>query len=237
MTVSTAQAQELRSFNNGVLAGLSREFRGVERSLSGLSAERQRDALLDVAPGLVGKYGTASATGSAVWYERVRRSELGGTFSARQAAAPPSEVVRRNVRWAAGSLFLGTPDSAYDLLEGAMSRQVLGVSRETVSENVRRDPQAAGWQRIAQPDGCDFCVMLSQRGAVYKRGTADFASHDNCRCAALPSWDRSAPEVDVMAYEASQRTSGMSDAQKSAHNRRVRVWIDDAKWRYPGMFD
>ena len=84
---------------------------------------------------------------------------------------------------------------------------------------------AVGWHRETRPGACDFCRMLAGRGGVYKESTVRFAAHDDCGCVAVPSWDANAPEVDVMAYVASERTSRMSPAQRERHNQRVRDWI------------
>lgn len=68
--------------------------------------------------------------------------------------------------------------------------------------------------------------MLAGRGAVYKEATVHFASHGDCNCAAVPSWDQNAPEVDVSLYKASQRTSTMTPAQRESHNALIQRAID-----------
>lgn len=245
--VSAAQVDELTRFNASVTAGIAVELRALGRAVGSASPEVARDALLEVAPSLVDRRGRLVAAGSAEWFERVRRSELGGTFSARLGPLPDPDVVRRNVRYAAGALFEVGRVSPFESLAGSLVRHVEDVSRGTVRENVMRDTRAVGWNRIARADGCDFCVMLSQRGAVYKKSTADFASHDKCRCRAAPSWDPAAPEVDVRAYEASQRMGSVrarandpslspahrAKAQRALDNqtRRTREWIDANRWR------
>jgi hypothetical protein len=69
--------------------------------------------------------------------------------------------------------------------------------------------------------------MLHGRGAVYRESTAHFAAHKSCDCAAVPSWDPDAPEVDVRLYEASKRTTGMSEAEKARHNALIQRAIDE----------
>lgn len=229
--VALAQLEELSRFNAAAVASIPVELRALRSSLAGASAEVSRDALLEVAPGLVDRHGALVAAGSAEWFERVRRSEVGGSFAARLGVLPDPDVVRRNVRWAAGALFEDGRVSPFETLAGSLSRQVLDVGRGTIRENVNRDPRAVGWNRIARADGCDFCVMLAGRGGVYKKATADFASHDHCKCRAAPSWDPTAPEVDARAYEASKKTSGMSPAQKARHQKNVNEWLDANRWR------
>lgn len=190
----------------GALEGQAQgQLRDVFSSLPLDRPDVARDALLEAYPAVALAYGTAASTVAAEWYEEMRRVEKGGAYTAR-LSAPPDEVrFERTVRWAAAGLFEENASSTLALLDGSLVRSLGDFQRDTINENVQRDSAAAGWHRIAQPDGCDFCVMLSQRGAVYKRATADFASHDNCRCKIVPGWDMNAPEVDVRAYEASER--------------------------------
>jgi hypothetical protein len=83
--------------------------------------------------------------------------------------------------------------------------------RETITTNRRRDPQAAGWRRVAE-GGCKFCRMLAGRGEVYKADTARFASHPNCHCTAQPVFKgEPAPEADVIQYVASKRRTTEAD--------------------------
>lgn len=229
--ISAAQLDELTRFSNAAVADIPRELRALQASLVGAAPEVARDALLEVAPAIADRHGRVMAAGSAEWFERVRRAEVGGQFYARPAGRPDPDVVRSNVRYAAGALFLDHRVSPFESLSGSLTRHVMDVGRETIRDNTTRDSRAVGWQRIAQPDGCDFCIMLHSRGAVYKRATADFASHDHCRCRCAPSWDRDAPEVSVRAYEASQKTSSMSPAQKARHNRTTRTWLESQKWQ------
>lgn len=226
---TATQLRKLREFNAAAVGRIPGELRALGSQLAGDRPDAIRDAFLEVVPGLADRHGQLVGAGSAEWYEAVRRSEIGGTFSARLGELPDQDVVRRNVRYAAGALFVPTePDpmrKLTDTLVGSLSRQVLDVGRGTIRDNTNRDSRAVGWNRIAQADGCKFCIMLSSRGAVYKKQSAGFASHDNCRCSASPSWDRSAREVPVQAYRASQSTSGMSPAQKARQQRMTREWL------------
>jgi len=53
-------------------------------------------------------------------------------------------------------------------------------------------PQWQGWVRIPEPGACAFCRMLASRGAVYKKNTGNFRSHNRCRCSARPAMDPAA---------------------------------------------
>lgn len=106
-------------------------------------------------------------------------------------------------------------------------KYVLAASRATIITSVGRDPRASGWKRVTRVGACRFCRMLSGRGAVYKEATVHFASHGDCNCAAAPSWDPNAPEVDVSLYKASQRTTSMTPEQKRAHNALINRAINE----------
>lgn len=229
--VPASKLRELRQFNAQVLRGVPDDMAALERALRGASPEAVRDGLLEVVPAIADRHGRLMATGSAEWYEDVRRSQLGGRFEARTAELPDPDVVRSNVRWAAGALFVENRVSPFETLAGSLERHVMDVGRETVALNTRHDRRAVGWNRVAQADGCDFCVMLSMNGAVYRKQTANFASHDNCRCSCAPSWDMSAPEVPVQAYQASEKTGGMSEAQKARHQAGIDSWLSANRWR------
>lgn len=234
-----------------ISSAASRDLRTVVRALDLSSPTSSRDALLEAYPAIAMQYGDVSATVAAEWYEDTRQRARGGTFAAQLAALPVIERAEQSVRWAADALFTDTPWNIESLLGGSLERMLGDSSRDTVTENVNRDNAAVGWHRIARAIGCDFCVMLSQRGAVYKKQTATFASHDNCHCKAAPSWDPSAPEVEAMAYEASDRMEAVrrrasnpdlspadrarAQAVLDRHRKRTREWMDANEWRLDDM--
>lgn len=236
-----AQVAQFRSAQSRVIDMATGDLTRAFRSLDLGRPQVARDALLEAYPAVSAQYGDVASTISAEWYEDLRRSELGGTFNARLAELPSDERAVRNVRWAAGDLWSENPEKVLNLLTGSLERMLADAARETTAENTKRDSSAAGWQRLHQPGACRFCQMLHQRGGVYKRKTADFASHDNCRCTIAPSWDADAPEVDVRAYEASeslvslQRRASNPDlsakdrakAQRTLdrHRARTREWL------------
>lgn len=75
---------------------------------------------------------------------------------------------------------------AFTLASGEMSRLVLDAGRETVRATSIADPRCEGWERIVSRGACDFCIMVSGRGAVFSKDTADFQSHGSCGCTAAP---------------------------------------------------
>lgn len=181
-------------------------------------AIRAREVLAELLPLLVNTYGTAAATLAADWYDEAR-AEVGATQRFRAIpAAPTTETTDALARFAVGPLFAAEPDwrRARVLVEGGLQRRVANAARDTVTTSSVRDPAAKGWQRSAS-GGCAFCQMLAGRGAVYSQATVDFASHDDCRCVAVPAFE--GQPVPVQAYTPSSRT--VTDADRA----RVREYL------------
>jgi hypothetical protein len=226
MAVTIRQLDQLAGANRVLLRQLNSDVRSLASVIDLSNPVAARDGLLEVVPDLAQVYSEQAAVASAEWYEKVRRTQVGGEYYARIGEIPARAWVEDDVRWAAEHLFSGYDGQTFIELGEAINRKVLHASRDTINRNTTMyDREAAGWQRIARPAGCDFCVMLAQRGAVYRRSTADFAAHNNCNCKARPTWDKSLPEVDVKAYEASKRTAGLSPEQKAQYKTRIDQWL------------
>jgi hypothetical protein len=83
---------------------------------------------------------------------------------------------------------------AASTMAGAGYRQAINGGRDTISDTVRADPRAAGWQRVASPLCCAFCAMLASRGPVYQsEESASFEPHDLCNCAPEVVYSRDTP--------------------------------------------
>ncbi len=183
------------------------------------AAESTRDALVDVLPRLVALYGEASSSLAADWYDDMRDEvAVRGRFLAIPAELPTKMGTDELARWATNPLFAAKPDvaSARSLVEGGMQRRIANQSRETLTVSTVQDPAAVGWQRVGG-GGCAFCDMLIGRGEVYSQASADFASHDHCRCSAQPVFG--GQSTPVKPYTPSSRN--VSDADRA----RVREFI------------
>lgn len=194
-----------------------------------------RDMLLEFVPILVSQYGEIAADVAAEWFEELRDIAAGeglfraagqlGNFRARAVdplEAVPPVATESSVRFAAGGLFRpdeetrpkdmpATPQQTLDMLRGSLQKQVLQAGRDTIVTNTNRDRAARGWGRFVRPGACAFCRMLSGRGGVYTEISAAFDAHDGeCMCVAGPTWDPTAPKVDVRAeFVASTRTTAL----------------------------
>src|SRR5690625_2509458 len=185
-----------------------------------VSADQAREALMDVLPALVDTYGSAAGTVAADWYDDTRlEQEIRGRFTASPAVLrdPGTDEL---TRWGLSPLFGENPDwsAARTLVLGGLQRRIKNVGRETVMGSSIQDPQADGWQRIAQSDACLFCQMLAGRGDVYgEETTADFAAHDWCSCEATVAWRNRPKPV--------RKWTGPSPDRSRADYDRAREWI------------
>lgn len=156
------------------------------RDLEHAAAAEER--LRDVLPALVDTYGSASAAIAADWYDELRDAmTIRGRFS-----AVPAQIEDSGTQSLVGWALDGATDvdSFKSLVLGGMQRRIANFARQTLMGSSIEDPSAQGWQRVSQ-GGCKsgFCDMLAGRGAVYSEATADFASHDNCECYAIPAFN------------------------------------------------
>lgn len=190
--VTQTQAAEFRQAQAGILTLLTRDLSAFFASLDLDRPERARDALLEFLPLLVAQYGEAGAAAAADWYDDVRDSDrVPGRYRAEVAEPAPDLEVRteQTVRRAAGYFFIeGSAALALPSMLDPATKYALEPARQTIIQSTERDPRAKGWQRIARAGACDFCRMLTNRGAVYTSRSALFESHGHCHCVAAPAF-------------------------------------------------
>lgn len=182
-----SQAQ-LRSAVSRLALAADRDLAALWRQVD--TAVQARTALEDILPALVQRYGAASATLAATWYDDLRQKRgIGGSFEAIPADLGDSGASVL-ARWGVGPLYTAEPDwtAARTLVSGGLQRRIANFARSTVTQSSVADPKARGWQRVGDGSSCEFCSMLLGRGAVYSEATADFESHDHCGCGAEPAF-------------------------------------------------
>lgn len=108
--------------------------------------------------------------------------------------------------------------AALDAVKAGGAHRVLDADRQTIIRSAHNDPRCTGWRRVTH-GGCKFCNMLAGRGEVYTAESVRFASHDHCRCTAVPAYG--GPEVNVHQYTASKRK--ITDKQRAQLKR----YLDD----------
>lgn len=121
-------------------------------------------------------------------------------------------------------------------LEGTATRLVQQPGRDTIAENVERDPVKPRWIRVPTgPDPCAFCVMMASRDlnetftgyssskAAGIDGSSVFNSyHNHCMCVAVPVFpgqdfvdlSPNQPQYLDMYYKAAANAGTHSDPKK-----------------------
>lgn len=165
----------------------------------------------------------AVAAGAGAAYARASRAiaGVGGTPVIRTSASAPvaqvdtsltvtSLVAYRRARRAGKTVELANQIAMVDAT-GSMTKLVVAGANDTIRDSVAADPQGVGWARVASPGACDFCLMLSDRGAVYSADSVDFAAHDHCMCTCQPIYGETTKTVRT--YTPSARN--ISDKQRA----------------------
>lgn len=203
-------AREHQRSISGLTDLVQREVAALVMALEGQSPAVVREALLDLVPGVAGRYGDAAAALAMDYYEFAREAaEMPGMFIPPPAELAPPERFEGTIRWAIGSITGEAPSfTALALtLGGSVSRAVVDVATDTLVDGTQADEKAHGWTRILEPGACGFCRMLADRGGVYTENSVRFSSHDNCRCSAAPqfSWGIGDRKVSTVPFETSKR--------------------------------
>lgn len=182
------------------------QVRWMLRRSSG-SWESRRLQLLDTVPGVVAFYSEGSSALAADFYDDARTGTV-GDYRATPVILDRTVKIRRGVAWASEPLSIDDDELAASRLAQLMRTEMARPYRDTIITNRKQDPQAIGWKRITRgTKSCGFCRMLADRGAVYRKETATFASHDDCMCTAAPVFQGGdiGPEADTAQYMASKR--------------------------------
>lgn len=211
-----ATPAELRSAIHSLSTLAAADLRSVWSKVN--TADQAQEALLNVLPDLTLSYRLASASVAADWYDDLRdHHRIRRKFT---ALVPDIDDGGADIlaRWGVGPLYSAQPDwsRAKALVSGGLQLRIANAARDTVRESAIEDPEARGWQRETS-GGCEFCEMLAGRGIVYDEASADFASHTNCNCIAVPAFE--GREKPVKAYTPSPRN--ITDADRT----RVREYI------------
>lgn len=198
---------------------LVRDMRRVRRLIVPSRLQATVPDWIEVVRALVGRYGEASASLAADFYdaERVAARVTGG-FTVPLVDPPPDGQVDNSLRWATKDLWPRDPDdpktteaqrapieqrleAAEKKAEAVVQKLVTDQGRGTIQTAVARDREAVGWARSAALGACAFCKMLSARGSVYGEETVKFRAHDGCHCGAIPVFKGQRFELSEHAAE------------------------------------
>jgi len=167
-------------------------------------------------PDLIGYYTDGSSALALDFYQEER--EKAGVllqFAPEAVVTDRTVKIRRGISWASEPLFDEDDLSASLRLAAVVQPEVARSYRDTITGNREKDPAAVGWRRVTA-GGCKLCRMLSDRGAVYRESSVNFAAHPNCNCSAQPVFlgGDVGQEASVEQYRASRR--GKTPAQRKA---------------------
>lgn len=182
------------------------------------------DAVSEGIPEVIAYYSLGSSALAADHYDESRLAAgARGRFTAEPVIPDRTEKIRRASRWAAAALVDPTVTQTVESrIAEVVQLEVARAHRDTITVNARRDDEAYGWQRIARANGCKFCLMLADKGAVYKKQTARFAAHENCHCMAQP-WFRG----EAMGEPASALQYAANARRRSAKEKaRLRDYLN-----------
>lgn len=157
----------------------------VLRGTTGVMQQR-REVLFDRVPSIIIQYSQGTAALAADYYADERRRQVGGPYEAALVIPDRRTQWRTDTAWASQPLADGDYRLAEDRLRDVIQLETAQPFRHTVMGNVVTDSRSVGWRRVPNPGACKFCMMLADRGAVYKSDSVYFAAHPNCMCGVQP---------------------------------------------------
>ena len=186
---------DLRKVNDEA-ARLMLEFMDLHRDPDGLWNSREvRQAIIEYAYGISGKYGEAAAELACEMYDAVGALSDVIIPTAVPAEVPTYAEIAKAVN---GTL---KQSANIEMVASAVARQVKMVGVDTVMKNALRD--GAEWAWIPHGDTCAFCIALASRGwqqaskKALKNGHAEHI-HANCDCTYAVRFDS---RTEVEGYD------------------------------------
>ncbi|MGZ8723185.1 MAG: VG15 protein [Aeromicrobium sp.] len=212
----------------------------ITNAAAGVALERQADAALSAVGLIVPAYYDAAGSLAVAWYDELRdESRPTTTYAPNIIGDPATDWIEREAAKFRATLDGGDLEREIQAMVDEATRlaekEVARGFRDSILGNTRMDEDAIGWSRVARPGACKFCVMLSDKGAVYTEPTADFAAHKSCNCAARPEFvgGEHGPEASVVQYLASSKRS-RDDRVQAERNARVREYLNEHYPDAPG---
>lgn len=198
---------------NDKAANLMLEFMDLHRDADGLwNSIEARQAIIEYAYGISGKYGEAAAELTCEMYDTV-----GALSDVIIPAAVPAEVpTYADIAKAVNGVLKQTVDAT--MVASAVARQVKMVSVDTAMKNALRD--GAQWAWIPHGDTCAFCLALAANGwqnaskKALKHGHAQHI-HANCDCTYAVRFDTN---TEVEGYNSDDY---MEDFQKALDDQGI----------------
>lgn len=136
-----------------------------------------KQALIDYAYSLTGRYGQAAGALACQMYE--------ATAAAQGAVVQTAEMAELPERWEVAKAVQGTMKQSQAKIPDTAARLVKQVAADTTLKNAKRDGAQFAW--IPHGDTCSFCITLASRGWQYmskkalRNGHAEHI-HAHCDC-------------------------------------------------------
>lgn len=138
-------------------------------------------------PAITTVYSTVVGQLAVNYYDEARN---GANVVAAYAANAAEYAVETEVQKAIGySMALTTNGSTVEAVEstlvGHVQRIVNNVNRETITQNINKDPSGIRYQRVPSAGACSFCMTVA---AVAELTTEDYYTqyHSFCHCKTIP---------------------------------------------------
>lgn len=183
----------------------------VATAAAQVALEQQVDTALTAAGFIVPAYYDAAGALAVAWYEELRdEASPASTYVPAIIGDPTTDWIEREVAKFSESIELDIEREMKAILDETtrlIEKEIARGFRDSILGNTRQDEDAIGWSRVARPGACKLCVMLADKGAVYREDTAIFAAHTDCHCAARPEFRNGdhGPEASVEQYLASSK--------------------------------
>lgn len=78
--------------------------------------------------------------------------------------------------------------NAFVRSSGAATRLAMRGGRETITETIKADPRATGYERVVSAGACKFCQDIAGWAKGNDALNSDFEAHDHCGCTAQPTY-------------------------------------------------
>lgn len=202
--VSRAEANRFMRANNEIARQIKSAISRTWIGLGAMTVEGKRDALLDILPGLVNRYGQTAEAVAAEYFERttgVPATMIDWDFTAQ---------VQGSLRYSIGSAFSGREAEAVAGIAASMTRHALQHGRSTIYQSSRSTP-GVRFARAPDAKACDWCRIMASRGAVYlteeTAGGEGNSYHDDCGCVPVAIRDG-----DTLPYDADALYAEYKDA-------------------------
>lgn len=194
---SRAELDQLTQAQAALVSMAERELRQAFGALDLSDPYAARDAMLEVYPAVVRRYGDLAASVAVEWFEDVY------AMPAQMADPLPTIQSTETVRYTAGHLFSENPSAFLSPVLVKLDRLVKQPGRDTLASSAQKN----GLRYVRVPKGaktCAFCLTMASRAASNIQGVGDYTYstryaagaqgtgneyHGKCDCAVMPLRD------------------------------------------------